>query len=565
MSENQGMILTLVLSLGILWGFHFITNSQHTAQLSQNAESISQYVNTIPTTTPSPQTSAKKPREQILANQTRLPIRSDKLAGSINLEGAQIDDLTLLDYPETTEPGSKPVVLLNPKDSATPYYAQIVWHGTSGTPNMPAEDFPNENTKWTVVNAQAELTPLSPVTLRWANPEGIVFERTFAIDNRYMLTVSDVVLNHSGKTIKISAEKRLVRSEPAQTRRTTSVHEGGIGYFNDTLKELRYEKFQAGKTLAGDIQDGWAGFTDKYWLTAFVVKDSLPSQVAIEKQGDLLSCSIRGAEITLNEGDKTEYKTMFFSGAKVLKDLDQYSVTHGIKKFDLAVDFGWLYFLTKPLFYLLQFFYHLVHNLGIAIIILTVLSKIISYPLAKSSYSSMARMKDVQPKIEMIKKRYKDDKVKINEEMLKLYKNNKINPMSGCLPLLIQMPIFFCLYKVFTISIEMRHAPFMLWIKDLSAPDPTCIFNLFGLIPWTPPAVLQIGILPIIMAGTMLLQQKLSPQPTDPTQAKMMYIMPLVFLFMFSAFPSGLVLYWTVSNILAIGQQMMMRKQQVAV
>lgn len=551
MSDDKRMLVMLVLSCLVLWGFNLFMGSNQKNQIDQHAAAAAQYVNQMQKT----EAPKDMPRESALSASQRIPLHSGKLRGSINLKGAKVDDLILLDYPQTTSKDSSPVVLLSPKETKEYYYAQTRW--ASPTAELA---LPDENTPWVAVNPNIALTPQTPVTVRWASPAGVVFERTFAIDERYMITIFDRVLNHSGQPIQIAAERSIVRCAPEKKRTTTSVHEGGIGYFGDGLKEVRYDKLLKGTQVEKTATNGWAGFTDKYWLTAFVIKDTAPAQVRMRAHENHMECTVQSALITLADSKNTEYRSLFFAGAKVLKDLDSYAATHQIEKFDLAVDFGWFYFLTKPLFYLLQIFHKLFHNLGVAIIVLTILTKIISYPLAKSSYVSMARMKEVQPKVDLLKKRYGDDKVKMNEEMLKLYRKHKISPASGCLPLLLQMPIFFCLYKVFTISIEMRHAPFALWIRDLSAPDPTNIFTLFGLLPWSPPSMLQIGILPLIMGASMLLQQKLTPQPADPMQAKMAYIMPLVFLFMFASFPAGLVLYWTVSNILSIGQQIMMRK-----
>jgi YidC/Oxa1 family membrane protein insertase len=431
--------------------------------------------------------------------------------------------------------------------------------------NAKSEDqleLPNEKTRWSVVGEQnATLTPETPLRLTWASPQGVVFERTISVDDRYMISSTDKIINNSEHDWKIAQHCEITRFADTKAG-ISSVHEGGVGYFDNSLKELSFEKIKKAESVKGEISDGWVGFTDKYWLTSFVVKDMNPVRVAIANEGDLAKCILDSAIITLKANSCVEYKNLIFSGAKVLEYLDDYSKTIGVKKFDLAVDFGWFYFLTKPIFFLLQFFYSLLGNLALTIILLTIFSKVALYPFSKKSFASMAKMKEMQPKIEMLKQRYNNDKMKVNEELMKLYKKEKINPASGCLPLLVQAPIFFCLYKVFAISIEMRHTPLIFWIKDLAAPDPTSLFNLFGLLPWTPPHFLQIGVLPLIMGATMFLQQKLSQAPTDQTQAKLMYIMPLAFLFMFSAFPSGLVLYWTVSNILSIIQQYFMTKPQ---
>jgi YidC/Oxa1 family membrane protein insertase len=379
--------------------------------------------------------------------------------------------------------------------------------------------------------------------------------------------MTDRVTNNSPHEVHLSQRSEIARRNRDQSSKaaaSSSVHEGGIGCFDKSLKEISFDKLENGDSVNCTASNGWAGFTDKYWLTSFVIKDTSSVKVNIVKDLALLKCSAVTGDISVKPGESIEYKNLIFAGAKELGVLEKYEKAYGISKFDLAVDFGWLYFLTKPLFYLLHLLFSLLGNMALAIVLLTVLSKIVLFPFAKKSHLSMARMKDLQPKLERLKQLYGDDKVRMNEEMLRLYRSEKINPVSGCLPLLAQMPIFFCLYKVFSVSIEMRHAPLFFWIKDLSAPDPSSLFNLFGLIHWIPPHFLQIGVLPILMGATMFWQQKLSPQPADSSQAKMMYLMPVIFLFMFAAFPAGLVLYWTVSNVLAIAQQMFMMRKKAA-
>lgn len=556
MSETKNIVLTFAICFVVLFGFNYFSGIRQAQEIEQDLK-IANYFNQDST----PQKFEKiLSREDILRQNPRLPFQNKDIKGSINLKGAKIDDLLLVNYKKTTDEKSGFVELLNPLNSENPYYAQILWINEAQKEENSAIEYPNENTLWSLAkDSPLTLTPETPVTLTWSNSIGIVFERTFSMDKLYMLFITDRIFNKSEKNLKIIPFCEIIHAPKNLTSRSSSVHEGGIGYFDNTLKEITFSQLKKGKNIEEKILEGWMGFTDKYWLTSFILKNPYESKVVLNESKGFSHCSITGKTLSLNAHESLEHKNMFFAGAKVLKYLDQYKM-QGIKKFDLAVDFGWFYFLTKPLFYVMQFFNNLLGNLALAIVFLTLLSKIISFPMAKSSYKSMARMKEMQPKIEILKQRYGNDKVKVNEEMMRLYKKEKINPVSGCLPMLIQMPIFFCLYKVFSISIEMRHAPLAFWIKDLSAPDPTSLFNLFGLIPWTPPTFLQIGILPLIMGGTMFLQQKLTPQPSDPTQAKMMYLMPLIFLFMFSSFPAGLVLYWTISNILSIIQQLCLHK-----
>lgn len=561
MSENKNLIIAIALSSAILFGFHYYSDYMMNKGTETNAPEITNYMNE--TKTDEQLDDEVINREESLGKEKRLLFKNEKISGSICLKGAKLDDLSLLDYKETTEADSGNVLLFNPKGTNNPYYAEVYWVGVADSSGVEAEklELPNDLTMWEYAGESAGssvvLEPNKPLKLTYSNSTGVVFERTFSIDNKYLITISDKIINNSPKDLKVVYCKKITRSLP-EKQKGSSIHEGGIGYFDDTLKEVTFEKIKKGNFEKATLCDGWVGFTDKYWLASFIVKDLKKSSVSFNNNGNIVDCKTVSGQIAIKQGANFEYKSVLFAGAKVLEDLDEYSTTYGIKKFDLAVDFGWFYFLTKPLFYLMKLCYSIFGSLSVVIIFLTILTKAISYPLAKTSYRSMAKMKEMQPKIEMLKKRYGEDKAKINEEMMKIYKTEKINPMSGCLPIVIQMPIFFCLYKVFTIGIEMRHAPFIGWIKDLSAPDPTTIFNLFGLINWTPPSFLQIGVLPLIMGATMFLQQRLTPQPSDPTQAKMMYIMPLVFLFMFASFPSGLVLYWTVNNILSIIQQIMM-------
>ena len=365
-------------------------------------------------------------------------------------------------------------------------------------------------------------------------------------------------MNNGSEEIKLQPFGRVTRVGTPQTSGYYILHEGAIGVVEDRLKEFDYSKLTKEKEVIQASKGGWVGFTDKYWLVALVPDQNLSVQTRFSgTEAEMYRAEINNGEHILKPGTSLDYKQHLFSGAKVLRLLDAYEEKQGFKRFDLAVDFGWFYFVTKPLFYVLEFLHQLLGNLGVAILILTVFVKILFYPLANKSFNSMARMKIMQPQMEKIKQKYANDKMRMNQELMELYKREKINPMSGCLPMLIQAPIFFCLYKVFFVTIEMRHAPFFGWIHDLSAPDPTSFFNLFGLLPWDAPSFLVIGALPLLMGATMILQQRLNPQPVDATQAKIMLIMPLMFTYLFASFPAGLVIYWAWSNILSIAQQML--------
>jgi YidC/Oxa1 family membrane protein insertase len=547
MSETRSALLAFGLCFAILYGFNYFSKP------SQNFDNPVAELSEPETPTQQEIPLPSLPRDEALELSPRVGIKSDSVIGSVRLKGARFDDLSLVKYKKIPDPNSAPVNLLSPSECL--HYAELSWVGESK--NI---EFPDSNSEW-VLTSEGELTPEHPVELTWTNKDGLEFRRTISIDNGYLITATDQVTNNTGVDVKLAP-----RCEIAQRKDSTSssVHEGGIGYFDNDLAEISISKLNksgSSKRLDASASDGWCGFTDKYWLTAFVIKH--PSQVSIFRDdvSGLQRCCITGPLKSIKNKESTEYAVNFFAGAKSLKILDDYKDKHLIKKFDLAVDFGWLYFITKPLFYLLQIVHSFVGNLAIAILILTILSKLVLFPMSTASQRSMMKMKDIQPKVASLKQRYKDDKIKLQEQMLLLYRKEKVNPMSGFLPLLIQMPIFFCLYKVFSINIEMRHAPLGMWITDLSAPDPTSLFNLFGLLPWTVPSFLQIGVLPLLMCGTMILQQKLSPQSLDPSQTKMMYLMPVIFLFMFSSFPAGLVLYWMISNVLSIFQQMYVNKR----
>ncbi|MDR0631273.1 MAG: membrane protein insertase YidC [Holosporales bacterium] len=542
MSETRSALLAFGLCFAILYGFNY---------LSSPSQSVNPLVRELsepekPVFLDSPQ--VEMPRDEALKLAPRVRIKSDSVVGSICLNGAKLDDWSLAKYKKTTASNSDPVDLLSP--SGERCYAEVSWIGHTDKQNV---EVPSSDAIWTLVDGE-ELDPEHPVILEWG--DRLKIRRTFSIDKDYMLTITDHVTNNTGADIKIAPQSEVIQKVGSTT--SSSVHEGGIGYFDNVLEEISISKLNksgSGKRLDASGSDGWCGFTNKYWLTAFIIKH--PSQVSIFRDDmyGVQRCRLMGPLQSIKDGTSIEFTTQFFAGAKSLRVLDHYRKTYHIKKFDLAVDFGWLYFITKPLFYLLQIIHSFVGNLALAILILTILSKVVLFPTSMASQRSMMKMRDLQPKVTALKKRYNDDKVRLQQELLLLYRREKVSPISGFLPLLIQMPIFFCLYKVFSINIEMRHAPLGLWISDLSAPDPTSLFNLFGLIPWSVPSFLQIGVLPLLMCGTMILQQKLSPQPSEPAQTKMMYIMPILFLFMFSSFPAGLVLYWMISNVLSICQQ----------
>lgn len=394
--------------------------------------------------------------------------------------------------------------------------------------------------------------------MTWDNGEGLIFKKIIEVDENYMLTIRQTIHNKTTKPVSFRTHASIKQSNPTPSNYVV-LHEGALGYLNGKLQEVKYEDLKKDKKETYVSQGGWFGITDKYWLTALVPDQNIEVDVAFtatQNRGETTyATGFKEPNTTVASGKTFTATTHFFAGAKSLDLLDRYEELYNIPHFDLAIDFGWFYFITKPLFFAVKWLFDLLGNFGLAIIALTILVRLSFYPLANKSFHSMAKMKELQPEVERIKRVYDNDKQRLQQEMMGLYKKHGVNPVAGCLPMLIQIPVFFALYKVLFVTIEMRHAPFYGWLVDLSAPDPTTIFNLFGLISWTPPSFLMIGVLPIIMSISMYVQQKLNPQPSDPIQEKVFKFLPLVFLFMLANFPAGLILYWICSNIFSIVQQ----------
>lgn len=499
-------------------------------------------------------------KEEALKADRRIPINSDTLSGSINLLGAKFDDVVLKSYHETVAEDSGLVSLLTPYNTQTPFYVEFGWDSTAT--NQPVT-LPNEKTVWKT-NA-TKLTPDAPVVLTWVSPEGVVFEREIRVDSQQMFTVKATVRNTTTKAISLSSIGRVVRVGDMRPADSRVLHEGVVGYLNQKLQEINYTDLESAKSYAFESTGGWLGITDKYWMAALAVEDGTQVQTKVnyvESDRKTYYTQMASLPMQIESGKEASFTYQFIAGAKVVNLLDAYEAKYKISNLDLAVDFGWLYFLTKPLYHILTWLKDLIGNFALAILALTVLVKLLMFPLVRKSSSSMAQMKKLQPEMERIRKMYPDDAAKRNQETMELYKRYKINPAGGCLPMLIQMPVFFGLYKVLYISIEMRHAPFWGWIQDMSAADPTTIFNLFGLISWTPPSFLMIGVWPILMGASMWLQQRLTPQPTtgDASMAQMMAILPLFLTYIMSSFPAGLVIYWTWSNVLTIVQQYLLNR-----
>jgi YidC/Oxa1 family membrane protein insertase len=554
--DQKNLLLAIVLSVGILIAFQFFAQKLAPPPPVPAPSPATTATSPAPpapgAAAPAVTPSAPETRAQALAEQPRVKIDTPRLHGSIALIGGRIDDLALAAYHETIDPNSPEVVLLEPSGVKEPYFAQFGWAAAGGeTPNLPAPD-----TKWTA--AGGPLDADHPVTLTWDNGAGLVFTRTISLDDKYMFTVRDEVRNTGSAPVKLSSYGLISRSGEPPVSGYYILYEGPIGYLDGAVQDVKYSSLAPGKPVDYQSTGGWLGFTDKYWLTALIPpqQEQIKARFTHTVEGGVnrYQTDFTGPEITVAPGASAVASNRFFAGAKELNLLQAYTAS-GIPLFDYSIDFGWFWFLTKPIFRVLLIFEALLGNFGLAILLFTLLVKLLFFPLANKSYTAMSKMKLLQPEIQKLRERFPDDKARQQQEMMALYKRVGANPLAGCLPIVIQIPVFFSLYKVLFVTIEMRHAPFYGWVHDLSAPDPTSFINLFGLIPFTPPSILMIGAWPLIMGVTMFLQQKLNPQPVDPVQARMFMLLPIVFTYMLSAFPAGLVVYWTWNNLLSIAQQ----------
>ncbi len=500
-------------------------------------------------------------REAAVATSPRVRIETPRLAGSINLKGGRIDDLLLTRYRETVDPKSPPVVLLSPSGAPLPFYGEFGWVAAAGT-TMP---LPNSDTVWKQQGA-GTLGVGRPVTLVHDNGQGLEFRRTISVDDRYMFTVHDDVVNKGAEPATIYPYALISRHGHPHLEGFYILHEGLIGVLGDQgLKEVTYADIEKQKQIPFKATNAWLGITDKYWAATLMPDNDAAIQAVFSAGQSGTTKTYQTHYLldpqTIQPGATGSANARLFAGAKEVAIVDGYDQQLKLNKFDRLIDWGYFYFITKPLFLAMDWLFRYFGNFGVAILLITVIIKFFFFPLANKSYASMAKMKAVQPEMLAIRERYADDKVKQQQAMMELYKKEKINPIAGCLPILIQIPVFFALYKVLFITIEMRHAPFFGWIKDLSAPDPTTIFNLFGLIPWDPSVVpiagpfLMLGVWPIVMGITMWFQMKLNPAPPDPTQKMIFDWMPLIFTFMLASFSAGLVIYWAWNNLLSVAQQ----------
>ncbi len=498
-------------------------------------------------------------REAALAASPRVRIETPSLSGSISLKGARIDDLSLIKYRETVDPRSPPIVLLAPSGSPAPFYSEFGWVPAAGT----TVKVPGPDTLWQQ-SGSGMLSVGHPVTLVHDNGEGLEFRRTIAVDENYLFTVKDDVTNKGNSPVTLYPYALISRHGTPPTLGYYILHEGPLGVLDDKLQEFSYADLEKKKDIPFTSTNAWLGFTDKYWAATLLPLPTakIAAQFSAYQNGiKRYQTSYNLDPQTLAPGATSSAETRLFAGAKEVSIVDGYNTQLGLNKFDLLIDWGWFYFITKPMFFALDWIYNRVGNFGVAILIVTVLIKILFFPLANKSYASMAKMKAVQPEMMAIRERFADDKMKQQQAMMELYKKEKVNPVAGCLPMLIQVPVFFSLYKVLFVTIDLRHAPFFGWIKDLSAPDPLTVFNLFGLIPWDPTVVpiigpfLHLGPWPLIMGVTMWFQMKLNPPPPDPAQKMIFDYMPVIFTFMLASFSAGLVIYWAWNNTLSVLQQ----------
>ncbi|HZR75116.1 membrane protein insertase YidC [Bradyrhizobium sp.] len=603
MLENRNTIIAIILSGIVLIGWQYFYNipqmekqralQQQQAELAKSTQSPAQPAPAAsPATQPqggnapasAPSAAANAPsvsRDEAIEAGPRVKIETPSVVGSISLKGARIDDLSLVKFRETVDPHSPPIVLYSPSGTAAPYYAEFGWVGAAGT-NV---HLPDQNTLWQQ-ESTGSLTPTNPLKLKYDNGEGLTFHRTISIDDRYVFTIKDEVNNVGNAPVTLYPYALISRHGTPQVSGYYILHEGLIGYLGDEgLQQYTYKKIDEAKSVGWKVTNGWLGITDKYWASALLPDTSAQIQARFSSsqvgtRHDYQTDYLEDPQ-TVAIGGSASASTRLFAGAKEasvvglnfpILGFGGYNRELGLNHFDLLIDWGYFYFITKPMFLALDFFYRFFGNFGISILLVTVIVKLLFFPLANKSYASMAKMKSVQPQLQALKERYPDDRVKQQQEMMEIYKKEKINPIAGCLPVLIQIPVFFSLYKVLFVTIEMRHAPFYGWIKDLSAPDPTNIFTLFGLIPGDPTQIpvfghyLALGIWPIIMGITMWFQMKLNPTPPDPTQKMIFDWMPLIFTFMLAGFPAGLVIYWAWNNTLSVLQQsFIMRRNGVKV
>ena len=548
-TKNVIAAISLSAAVIILYGLFFAPSPKEIKKLDQEKT-------TLTSEAPKLDTSEKLieiSREEAIKESERVQFENKNIKGSISLLGGTIDDLVFKNYTETLE-GENKITLLHPKKFSQGYYVETGW--VSSSKNI---DLPDSKTVWSI-EGNNKLAPNQPITLSWNNNQGIIFKKKIEIDEKFLFSIDQSIINKTDKSYDFYSYGQIIRNKAPEITNFYILHEGLIGVFDDQLVEEDYEDIEE-KEFSKNANSGWLGITDKYWITTLIPQENKSFRADFDFKNKFRANFIETKPLELTPNGNVSSNVRVIVAAKEVDVIDGYAESSKIAKFDLAIDWGWFYFFTKNFFFAIDYFFKLTGNFGIAIILITICIRILFFPLANYSFRSMAKMKVLQPEMTRLKELHKDDKMKLQQEMMALYKKEKVNPVSGCLPIFIQIPFFFAIYKVLFVTLEMRHQPFYGWIEDLSERDPTSIFNLFGLIPWDPPSFLIIGVWPCLMGLTMYLQQKLNPTPPDPIQQKIFMFFPLFLTIILAPFPSGLVIYWTINNVLTMAQQVVIMKQ----
>ncbi len=562
MTPDRNTVIAFALAILVLLGWEYFFAPKRPAV--PPAAPAASAPASLPAAAPAavPAEAASAPAEAAAPEQ-RIKIATPHLHGSITLTGGRFDDITLAQYRDTLAADSPEVVLFSPAAAAKPYYAEIGWLSSDQGAALPTAA-----TVWTAQTPDAQLTDTTPVVLTWDNGQGLKFTRTIKVDREYLFTIEQSVENTGEKPVTLFPYSLIARLDNPAEKATYISHEGPIGVFNGTSLEKKYADVKKAGRIPADSTGGWIGMTDKYWLSAVAFDPKLKIAASFNYADaagrERYQTDLRADPITVGAGETKAVSAYLFAGAKELGILDQYAQSPGLARLDLAIDFGWFWFLTIPFFHALRWLHDLLGNFGLAILAFSTFVRLLMFPIANKQFTAMNNMKRLQPQMKALQDRYASDRAKMNQEMMELYKREKVNPLTGCLPIVIQIPVFFALYKVLFVTIEMRQAPFYGWIHDLSAADPTSVLNLFGLLPYGIPPILHfvsIGAWPLIYGITMFLQQKLSPQPADPVQAKIMMYFPVIFTFVLASMPAGLVIYWAWSNTLAILQQWLLTRK----
>ncbi len=554
--DNKNVFVAIALSMSVLlfWGAFFETPRQVKEPTNNKIVKDNVQQNEIAPSIGQEKVNSEISRDDAITEVDRVIIENKKVTGSLSLKGAIFDDLSFKKYKKDLK-SEENVIFLNPKKTEDGYYIETGWTSVGNKVKVPGLE-----SLWSVKGNKV-LNEKNNVVLEWNNGEGLIFKKIITLDDKYLFRVKQEVTNNTNENMSLYPYAQITRNKkPDDVMGFYILHEGFIGVFDGELQEDDYDDIEE-KKIVRNAENGWLGITDKYWVTAVVPTENQNFKSTFLYKNNFRANYIQNTPIVINSKSSSTNEVRLFVAAKEVETVDGYAESEGIEKFDLTIDWGWFYFFTKPLFFVIDYLFKLSGNFGVAIVLITLAIRIVFFPLANYSFRSMAKMKAVQPEMTRLKELHKEDKVKLQQEMMALYRKEKINPASGCLPILIQIPFFFAIYKMLFISLEMRHQPFFGWIQDLSAKDPTTIFNLFGLIPWSPPGFLIIGIWPILMGLTMYLQQKLNPAPADPIQAKIFAFFPLFLTIILAPFPSGLVVYWTVNNVLTIAQQWVIMRQ----